>query len=103
MAKLLGVLAHPNRIRIMEELRDGDHDVSSLQAALGISRGRSVFRHAGARAINTCETRRLSPARARWRTVATGGARLRSALRYAVLPLALGALESLLDGRKPAA
>ncbi len=28
---------HPNRIRIVEELRDGERDVNSLQAVLGIS------------------------------------------------------------------
>lgn len=37
LADLLGVLAHPNRIRIIEELRDGERNVNSLQAALGIS------------------------------------------------------------------
>ncbi|MGE0608287.1 MAG: ArsR/SmtB family transcription factor [Pirellulales bacterium] len=37
LADLLGVLSHPHRIRIIEELRDGEHDVNSLQAALGIS------------------------------------------------------------------
>lgn len=37
LADLLGVLAHPNRIRIIEELRDGERDVNSLQAAIGIS------------------------------------------------------------------
>ncbi len=37
LAELLGVLSHPHRIRIIEELRDGEHDVNSLQAALGIS------------------------------------------------------------------
>jgi DNA-binding transcriptional ArsR family regulator len=31
------VLSHPHRIRIIEELRDGEHDVKSLQEALGIS------------------------------------------------------------------
>jgi DNA-binding transcriptional ArsR family regulator len=36
LAELLGVLAHPHRIRIIEELRDGEHDVNSLQDALGI-------------------------------------------------------------------
>jgi DNA-binding transcriptional ArsR family regulator len=33
----LGVLAHPHRIRIIEELRDGECDVKSLQETLGIS------------------------------------------------------------------
>lgn len=37
LAELLGVMAHPNRIRIIEELRDGERDVKSLQAAVGIS------------------------------------------------------------------
>ncbi len=37
LADLLGVLSHPNRIRIIAELRDGERDVKSLQAALGIS------------------------------------------------------------------
>ena len=37
LAEFLGVLSHPHRIRIIEELRDGEHDVNSLQAALGIS------------------------------------------------------------------
>jgi DNA-binding transcriptional ArsR family regulator len=37
LADFLSVLAHPHRIRIIEELRDGEHDVNSLQAALGIT------------------------------------------------------------------
>lgn len=37
LAEFLGVLAHPHRIRIIEELRRGECDVNSLQAALGIS------------------------------------------------------------------
>ncbi|MFO1020698.1 MAG: metalloregulator ArsR/SmtB family transcription factor [Planctomycetales bacterium] len=37
LADFIGVLAHPHRIRIIEELRDGEHDVNSLQQALGIS------------------------------------------------------------------
>lgn len=37
LAVLLGVLSHPHRIRIVEELRDGEHDVNCLQEALGIS------------------------------------------------------------------
>jgi DNA-binding transcriptional ArsR family regulator len=36
LAEVLSVLSHPHRIRIIEELRDGEHDVNSLQAALGI-------------------------------------------------------------------
>ena len=37
LAEFLGVLSHPHRIRIIEELRHGEQDVNSLQAALGIS------------------------------------------------------------------
>jgi DNA-binding transcriptional ArsR family regulator len=37
LADFLGVLSHPHRIRIIEELRDTELDVNSLQAALGIS------------------------------------------------------------------
>jgi len=37
LANLLSVLSHPQRIRIVEELRDGEVDVKSLQDALGIS------------------------------------------------------------------
>jgi DNA-binding transcriptional ArsR family regulator len=37
LADLLGVLAHPHRIRIIEELREMERDVNTLQAALGIS------------------------------------------------------------------
>ena len=37
LAEFLGVLSHPHRIRIIEELREGEHDVNALQKALGIS------------------------------------------------------------------
>jgi DNA-binding transcriptional ArsR family regulator len=37
LADLLGVLAHPHRIRIIEELRGSERDVNTLQEALGIS------------------------------------------------------------------
>ena len=37
LAEMLGVLAHPHRIRIIEELRDGERDVKSIQAVLGIT------------------------------------------------------------------
>lgn len=37
LAGFMGVLSHPNRIRIIEELRDGEHDVNALREALGIS------------------------------------------------------------------
>jgi DNA-binding transcriptional ArsR family regulator len=37
LADFLAVLSHPHRIRIIEELRDGEYDVKSLQTLLGIS------------------------------------------------------------------
>lgn len=37
LAEFLGTLSHPRRIRIIEELRNGEHDVNGLQEALGIS------------------------------------------------------------------
>ena len=37
MAQFFGVLSHPRRIRIIEELRDGEQDVNPLQFVLGIS------------------------------------------------------------------
>lgn len=37
LGEFLGVLSHPHRIRIVEELRDGEHDVNSLAESLGIS------------------------------------------------------------------
>jgi ArsR family transcriptional regulator, lead/cadmium/zinc/bismuth-responsive transcriptional repressor len=37
LAGLLRVLAHPIRVRIIEELRIGERDVQSLQGVLGIS------------------------------------------------------------------
>jgi DNA-binding transcriptional ArsR family regulator len=37
LAALFAVLAHPHRIRIIEELRDEEADVKSLQESLGIS------------------------------------------------------------------
>lgn len=37
LADFLGVLSHPHRIRIIEELRNVERDVKSLQEAVGIS------------------------------------------------------------------
>jgi DNA-binding transcriptional ArsR family regulator len=37
LADLLGALAHPHRIRIVEELRNQEMDVNSIQSILGIS------------------------------------------------------------------
>jgi DNA-binding transcriptional ArsR family regulator len=40
MAEFLGVLAHPHRVRIVQELRNGEMDVNGLQAILEISHSR---------------------------------------------------------------
>lgn len=40
LADLLGVLAHPHRVRIIEELRLGEHDVNFLAGALEVSHSR---------------------------------------------------------------
>ena len=37
LAEFLGILSHRHRVRIIEELRAGEHDVNTLQTALGIS------------------------------------------------------------------
>ena len=37
LGRMLGVLAHPHRLRIIEELGPDERDVASLQSALGIS------------------------------------------------------------------
>lgn len=40
MATLLNVLAHPHRVRIVQELRESEMDVNGLQAALDVSHSR---------------------------------------------------------------
>jgi DNA-binding transcriptional ArsR family regulator len=44
LSDLLGVLAHPERLRIVEELRRGELDVNTLQACLAIAQPK-VSRH----------------------------------------------------------
>lgn len=40
LAKLFSVFSHPDRLRIVEELRDGERDVNALQLLLGCSHSR---------------------------------------------------------------
>ena len=40
LARLPGVLSHPERIRIVEELRGGEPDVNSIQKLLGVAHSR---------------------------------------------------------------
>jgi len=41
LAKLFAVFAHPDRVRIIEELGVGEKDVNSIQAVLGVSHSRT--------------------------------------------------------------
>lgn len=41
LAKFLAVFSHPDRLRIVEELRGGERDVNALQEALGVSHSRT--------------------------------------------------------------
>lgn len=40
LADLMGVLAHPHRLRIIQEIYSGEKDVNSLEASIGISHSR---------------------------------------------------------------
>jgi DNA-binding transcriptional ArsR family regulator len=40
LAEIFGVLAHPDRIRLIEELRRGEIDVNGLTQALGLTHSR---------------------------------------------------------------
>jgi DNA-binding transcriptional ArsR family regulator len=63
LAALLGALSHPHRIRIVEELRDGERDVQTLQGALGISQA-GVSQH-----LSVLRARRLVAERREGRRV----------------------------------
>lgn len=41
LAKFFGLFSHPDRVRIVEELREGERDVNALQEALGVSHSRT--------------------------------------------------------------
>jgi DNA-binding transcriptional ArsR family regulator len=41
LAELFNVFSHPDRVRIVEELRDGERDVNALQTMLGVSHSRT--------------------------------------------------------------
>jgi len=40
LGQLFSVFSHPDRIRIVEELRDGERDVNALQASLDVTHSR---------------------------------------------------------------
>jgi DNA-binding transcriptional ArsR family regulator len=41
LGHLFSVFSHPDRIRLIEELREGESDVNALQAALGVTHSRT--------------------------------------------------------------
>ena len=41
LGNLFSVFTHPDRIRIVEELRDGERDVNALQTALNVTHSRT--------------------------------------------------------------
>ena len=41
LGNLISVFTHPDRIRIVEELRDGERDVNAIQAALNVTHSRT--------------------------------------------------------------
>ena len=57
LSKFLGVLSHPHRIRIVEELRNEEHDVNFLEEVLGISHAR-VSQHLALMRSNEIVTER---------------------------------------------
>lgn len=75
LAKLYAVLAHPDRICIVEELRAGERDVNSLKVALGLTHARVSQHLANLRAARLVDERRqgrhvlyrlANPELARW-------------------------------------
>ena len=75
LANLFRVFSHPHRIQIIEELRNGEHDVNALEEALGISHSRVSQQLATLRAHRLVKVRRegrhvyyslLQPEIARW-------------------------------------
>jgi len=75
LARLFNILSHPHRIRIVEELRDRECDVNTLQDILGISHSRVSQHLAKLRSHRLVTERRegrhvfyrlLQPQLARW-------------------------------------
>lgn len=75
LGSLFSVFTHPDRIRIVEELRDGEKDVNALQAALEVTHSRTSQNLAILRAHRVVVERRegrhvyyrlVNPAIAQW-------------------------------------
>ena len=58
LGQLFSVFSHPDRIRIVEELRDGERDVNALQAALDVTHSRTSQNLAVLRAHRIVDERR---------------------------------------------
>ncbi len=58
LAGIFGILSHPDRVRIVAELRNGEKDVNSLQSALGVSHSRVSQHLSGLRAHRLVVERR---------------------------------------------
>jgi DNA-binding transcriptional ArsR family regulator len=58
LSELLSVLSHPNRIRIVEELRHGERNVNGISEFLGISQSGASQHLAALRARNLVRERR---------------------------------------------
>ena len=58
LASIFGILSHPDRVRIVAELRNGERDVNSLQTALGVSHSRVSQHLSGLRAHRIVAERR---------------------------------------------
>lgn len=75
LGQLFSIFSHPDRIRIVEELRDGERDVNALQAALDVTHSRTSQNLAILRAHRLVAERRegrhvfyrlVNPDMARW-------------------------------------
>ena len=58
LASIFGILSHPDRVRIVAELRNGEMDVNSLQNVLGVSHSRVSQHLAGLRSHRLVTERR---------------------------------------------
>lgn len=59
LAKILGAISHPDRIRILEELHDEEKDVGTLQEKLGLPQARASQHLATLRAHRLVTERRV--------------------------------------------
>ena len=58
LAAVLHVLGHPQRIRVIEELRDGEHDVNHLSQTIGCTHARVSQHLAKLRGLRLVQMRR---------------------------------------------